>query len=105
MSQVAAKNYTSLDAIAAAAAGTAFESGGRTQATWGYTTTGSPTGVSVQFEVSHDGVNYERYGEALVGTSSGAGAGTGTFRFCRLNCTTLSGGSSPTLTGTIYLSG
>ena len=105
MSQVAAKSFTVLSAITAAAASTPIHTGGRTKATWGYVTTGSPTGVSVQFEFSHNNSNWEVFGEALTGTSSGAGAGTGDYPYVRLNCTTLSGGSSPTLTGIIYLSG
>jgi len=65
-------------------------------------TTGSPSTVTVLLEGSHDGTNWYQITNPAVTLSTPHVAVTGyLFRFVRASLTTLTGGSSPTVTATV----
>lgn len=64
------------------------------------TVTGSPSGVLVRLQLSHDGLNWH----SIDSVSGGDGVVTSAdhlARYVRADVATLSGGSSPTVTTTI----
>lgn len=62
-------------------------------------TTGSPTGYSVQFQGSLDGVNYTNLGTAITNAAPGNVSVANTpYSHVRANLSGLAGGSSPTVT-------
>jgi hypothetical protein len=63
-----------------------------------YTTTGTPGAVSIQIEGSTDGTTFALCGSALTSTTGAGGTCTGVYNKIRANLTSLTGGSSPTVT-------
>lgn len=84
-----------------AATGAVTSSGFISRATshqWGYKTTGSTTSVSIKIQGSHDGLIWADIGSALTDNTGASANFTGLYLWLRIVLTTLSGGTSPTLT-------
>jgi hypothetical protein len=102
---------TILNAATATGAGSAFavptiptaQRGGFIQTmVWQIVTTGSPSSISVTLQGSLDGVSWFSIGSAVTTATltlvNLANANAGPYAFIRADLTTLSGGTSPTVT-------
>lgn len=63
--------------------------------------TGNPSSVTIVLEGSHDGSRWVYLGQVANFNGVTAIAGAGAVRHIRANLTTLTGGTSPTVTATI----
>jgi hypothetical protein len=100
-----------LNAVIATGAGPAFamplspnvQRGGFIQSmAWQINTTGAPSGLSVTLQGSLDGVNWFSIGSAVTSDTltviNLANANAGPYAFIRANLTTLTGGTTPSVT-------
>ena len=83
--------------------GPVLENGGANIHTLIWTTTGSPTGCTIQLENSSTGASFSLAGTAQTCTSSGTYTLSGTTaNFWHVNLATLSGGTNPTVSFTYF---
>jgi len=90
----------SLNAVGSTGAGTATSFGGvlTPRHTWTVKTTGSPTAVTVNFEGSIDNVDWFTLDSSTATSSEMRHVVNKPVLFVRCNLTTLTGGTSPTVT-------
>lgn len=95
---------TLLAAVTATGAGTAFDLGTmRDEFSLLAATTGSPT-FSVTFQGSLDGTDWFALGSAISSVTNGTAVTGQIARYVRANLTTLTGGTSPTVTAELAYS-
>jgi len=97
----------SLNAATATGAGEELVLNGRTRITWDYTTTGTPSAISIKLQLlfTPGGTWRDADGGALTSTTGDFQTEVATSAISsRLNWTALTGGTNPTLTGWIVAS-